>query len=127
MSDKRMSDKSDRFVRGNERLNRMLADPDTAQSVQTIRDEMAQADRDHRSSLAAIRRAVGLTQVDLAERMGVKQSAISGLERRPDVLLSTLAGYLVAAGGSNIRVMVTLNGADIEYPIDTEALTDQKA
>lgn len=83
-------------------------------------------DQAHQSSLAAIRRAVGLTQVDLAERMGVKQSAISGLERRPDVLLSTLAGYLAAAGGTNIRVMVTLNGADIEYTIGVDALADQK-
>jgi len=121
-----MSDKNERFVRGNDRLKRMLADPDTAQRVQTIRDEMAQADQAHQSSLAAIRRAVGLTQVDLAERMGVKQSAISGLERRPDVLLSTLAGYLAAAGGTNIRVMVTLNGADIEYTIGVDALADQK-
>jgi transcriptional regulator with XRE-family HTH domain len=48
--------------------------------------------------LAAIRRATGLTQVELAARLGVGQAAVSKIERQSDMLLSTLSGYLTALG-----------------------------
>jgi predicted transcriptional regulator len=48
-----------------------------------------------------------LTQVELAQAMGVAQSEISRIEARPDMLLSTLAGHLAAAG-NRPRVVVTI-------------------
>ena len=48
--------------------------------------------------LAAIRRAAGVTQVQLAERLGVGQGQISRTERQSDLLLSTLVDYLRALG-----------------------------
>lgn len=48
--------------------------------------------------LAAIRRATGLTQVELAANLGVGQAQISKIERQTDMLLSTLAAYLEALG-----------------------------
>jgi len=48
--------------------------------------------------LAAIRNAVGVTQVQLAERLGVGQGQISRIEHQTDVLLSTLVDYLRALG-----------------------------
>jgi transcriptional regulator with XRE-family HTH domain len=48
--------------------------------------------------LAAIRRATGLTQVELAANLGVGQAQISKIERQSDMLLSTLAAYLDALG-----------------------------
>ena len=112
---------SEKFVRGNDRLNRMLADPDTRQRVKKLRAEMDQADREQKMNLAAIRQAADLTQVELAHRMGIKQSAVSGLEARDDMLLSTLANYLSAAGASNPRVVVTIGGHDVEYPLPAPA------
>jgi transcriptional regulator with XRE-family HTH domain len=48
--------------------------------------------------LAAIRRATGLTQTELAANLGVGQAAVSKIERQSDMLLSTLASYLKALG-----------------------------
>lgn len=48
--------------------------------------------------LAAIRRATGLTQVELAATLGVGQAQVSKIERQSDMLLSTLAAYLDALG-----------------------------
>lgn len=41
----------------------------------------------------------GLTQRAVGERMGISQSDVSKLERRPDLRLSTLRSYLEATGG----------------------------
>ena len=41
----------------------------------------------------------GLTQTQLADLMKVTQGAISQLEKRHDVLISKLAGYIHALGG----------------------------
>jgi transcriptional regulator with XRE-family HTH domain len=48
--------------------------------------------------LAAIRRASGLTQTELAAKLGVGQAQISKIERQGDMLISTLASYLRALG-----------------------------
>jgi transcriptional regulator with XRE-family HTH domain len=48
--------------------------------------------------LAPLRRAAGLTQIELAARLGVGQAQISKLERQDDMLISTLASYLKALG-----------------------------
>lgn len=57
--------------------------------------------------LAAIRRSVGLTQIELAARLGVGQAAVSKIERQSDMLLSTLSAYFAAlAVDANITVDV---------------------
>ena len=53
---------------------------------------------------AALRRSHGLTQVELAERMGISQSDLSKLERRRDIRLSPLPAYATALGG-DIRIV----------------------
>jgi DNA-binding XRE family transcriptional regulator len=108
---------AEQFVRGNSRLERALSDPATSQRVEKIRSDMAQADREHAMHLASIRKAADLTQAELAQRMGIKQAAVSGLEAREDMLLSTLANYLRAAGASEARVVITIGGQQIEYPL----------
>lgn len=49
--------------------------------------------------LATLRRELGLTQVEVAGRMGMTQSDLSKLERRQDVRLSTLQACAAALGG----------------------------
>jgi transcriptional regulator with XRE-family HTH domain len=46
-----------------------------------------------------LRRARKLTQVRLAKKLGLTQDGVSRLEKRTDVLLSTLRGYVEALGG----------------------------
>lgn len=54
-------------------------------------------------SLKAIRQGVGLTQTRMAELLGVRQSAISKIEQRGDVQISTLQRY-VEALGARLRI-----------------------
>src|SRR5258708_6502176 len=49
--------------------------------------------------LEEVRRARQMTQLDLAQSLGVNQGEVSKIEHRTDVYLSTLAGYVEALGG----------------------------
>lgn len=66
--------------------------------------------------LAAMRRTVGVTQVEMAARLGMTQSGVSQLERRGDVLLSTLAAYL-AALGADVAFTVTIGDQTFEHDL----------
>lgn len=98
------------------RTARLRARRGAAERVDGIRTEMAEADRVYAENLAAVRKAADLTQVELAKAMGVAQSEISRIESRPDMLLSTLASYLAAAG-DRPRVVVTIAGHDVEIDL----------
>jgi transcriptional regulator with XRE-family HTH domain len=50
-------------------------------------------------TLRDLRKAHEMTQEKLAEVLGVKQESISNLEKRSDMLLSTLRDYVAALGG----------------------------
>lgn len=50
--------------------------------------------------LSALRRSRGLSQAQLAQRLGIAQSDVSKLERRADVRLSTLRSAVQAMGGT---------------------------
>ncbi len=50
-------------------------------------------------SLRDLRHALDLTQVKMAEELGIGQEGVSRLEKRSDLLISTLRGYVEAMGG----------------------------
>lgn len=50
-------------------------------------------------TLRDLRQAQHLTQERMAELLGVEQENVSRLERRADLLLSTLGSYVAAMGG----------------------------
>lgn len=60
---------------------------------------MRHADAIYAQRLSDMRRAIGATQTDIAQRMGVSQPAVAAIETPTDVRLSTLARYLEAIGG----------------------------
>ena len=62
-----------------------------ARAAELIAEEM---------TLQELRRARKLTQVRMAKKLGVSQDGISKLERRSDLLLSTLRKTVEAMGGS---------------------------
>jgi transcriptional regulator with XRE-family HTH domain len=51
-------------------------------------------------TLRDLRKANDLTQKRLAELLGIGQDSVSRLEKRSDLLLSTLRDYVAAMGGS---------------------------
>jgi len=55
-------------------------------------------------TLRDLRQAQHLTQERMAELLGVEQENVSRLERRADLLLSTLSSYVAAMGGK-LRLM----------------------
>lgn len=65
-----------------------------------------------RQKIAAIRlqearEASGLTQEEVAQRMGVTQASLSRMEHRPDVKLSNIRRFVEAIGG-RLEVSVVL-------------------
>jgi transcriptional regulator with XRE-family HTH domain len=66
--------------------------------------------------LAAIRRATGLTQVELAAKLGVGQAQISKFERQGDMLISTLASYLRALG-VDAKIVVEVGEESVTYDL----------
>jgi transcriptional regulator with XRE-family HTH domain len=51
-------------------------------------------------TLRDLRTALAKTQTSIGNRLGIGQEGISRIERRSDLLLSTLRGYVEAMGGS---------------------------
>lgn len=52
-----------------------------------------------RMHLPELRRSLGVTQEELAGRLGTRQDSLSRTERRHDVKVSTLRAYIQALGG----------------------------
>lgn len=52
------------------------------------------------ATLKDLRQAAEKTQVELAAALGVRQDAISRIEKRSDMLLSTLRHYIEGMGGT---------------------------
>ena len=105
------------FVRGNEHLDRLLANPQIAADVAQAHAEAEEMDRVHAMNLAMIRKAAQLTQVEVAKRLGVGQAAVSRMENRGDMLLSTLYDYLTATGADAASIVVVVHGQRIELDL----------
>jgi len=69
-------------------------------------------------TLRELRKARDLTQVQLAETLGIQQATVAKYERQSDLLLSTLTSYVRAMGGS-LKLMVEFPGKE---PVALEGL-----
>jgi predicted transcriptional regulator len=63
-------------------------------------------------SLDRMRRARGLSQAALAERLNVKQPSIAKLEQRTDMYISTLRDHVRALGGE-LEIIARFPGGDV--------------
>lgn len=105
------------FVSGDAVLDDLLGLPGMSDAVQAGLKANAEMDRVYAETLGAIRRAGQLTQEQVAKRLGVGQAAVSRIESRDDLLLSTLSEYLEAAGATNSRIVATLRGIEVELDL----------
>jgi predicted transcriptional regulator/DNA-binding XRE family transcriptional regulator len=78
----------------------------TTKTVNAIR--VGDAGRVVGDSLKDLRQLLGLTQIEMARRLGVGQAAISKIESRGDVQISSLAKYVEALGATlNVTAVFT--------------------
>lgn len=75
-------------------------------------------------TLAALRKARGLTQAQLTEELGMTQGEVSRLERRENLHLATLARFIEATGG---RLRITAVFDDDEVEVGIGDLIDAKS
>ena len=85
----------------NEMKKRLKLTPERQAAIETrtealIREEL---------TLRELRKLYRLTQENMAKLLGIEQDSISRLERRADMLLSTMSSYVAAIGG-NLRLVV---------------------
>lgn len=71
-------------------------------------------------SLRDLRKALGKTQVAMADHLGIKQENVSRIEQRSDMLLSTLNSYLRGMGG-RLRLIAEFEGRP---PVELTGLAD---
>jgi transcriptional regulator with XRE-family HTH domain len=73
---------------------KVLAEPGAADRVATIEDEFRLA-----AGLTALREGAGLSQRELAQRLGVTQPRVAAIERSRNVTIEVLEQYVAAVGG----------------------------
>jgi transcriptional regulator with XRE-family HTH domain len=96
-----------------------------AKNFRTLREKMSPGSRERSRVLAAkyraemplneLREAREITQVHLAKLLKVKQAAVSKMERRTDMYVSTLHHIIKAMGG---ELKITANFPDGSIEID---------
>jgi transcriptional regulator with XRE-family HTH domain len=64
--------------------------------------------------LAEIRKAIGFTQAELAERLDIAQGGVSKIEHAADMYLSTLRKYVEALGGDLCLTVTFPDGRSIQ-------------
>ena len=105
------------FVRGNDIIDRLAADPLIADDIAAADAQVEEMDRISAMNLAMIRKAAQMTQVEVARKLGVGQGVVSRLERRSDMLQSTLYDYLTATGAEAASIVVTVHGRGVEFDL----------
>jgi transcriptional regulator with XRE-family HTH domain len=63
--------------------------------------------------LQEVRKARNMTQIEIAKALHVEQAAVSKLERREDMYVSTLREYVKALGGE-LKLVASFPDADIQ-------------
>ena len=94
-----------------------LDEPGMAARVAAVTEEMAQEDRQHAMSLAMLRKALSLTQNEVAASLGIGQSAVVRTEKANDMLVSTLRKYLEGVGAHLSLVVHTQDGRAVELDL----------
>lgn len=104
--------------------------------TRTLKEKLDELDIDRRARIEAeadqlqteyltlqeLRKAKELTQVQLAEVLGISQATVAKYERQSDLLISTLGSYVKAMGGK-LNLVVQFPGKD---PVALEGLAGTK-
>ena len=85
----------------------------------------AEAERlfDEYRTLQDLRKARRLTQAQLAEVLNIRQASVAQMEKRSDLMISTLRSYIEAMGG-RLSLKVEFSG---RRPVSLEGFGDAEA
>jgi len=108
-SDEDFADSSDRT---RALVDKILENP----QAKNLIEEKLEKIRRRVQTLAALRKARGLTQVQLSEELGLTQGEISRLERRDNLHLATLSRFIEATGGK-LRIVAIYNDEEVEVSL----------
>lgn len=76
--------------------------------------------------LASLRESLGITQEELAKRIGFSQERVSKIERQPDLTLSTLEKVATGLGG-DLEVSIAIDGHRVALSIPKRHTGDTAA
>ncbi len=93
---------------------KVLDAPGAVERVDTIEDELRLA-----AGLTALREQAGLTQRELAKRIGVSQPRVAAIERASNVTIDVLDQYVEAVGGT---LKITVRRGNRRVPLLNTAL-----
>lgn len=94
------------------------AEPDIKERRDKARADLERELRDYEQTLADLRRARGLTQVQMAKALSVSQAQVSRIETQTDLYLSTLRSYVEAMGGELQLVAVFADREPAEVELE---------
>ena len=100
---------------------KILAAPGGAERVTAIEEELRLA-----AGLTALREKAGLSQRDLAQKIGVSQPRIAAIERSRNVTIGVLEQYVGALGGE-LELRVVQAGRTIPLITATRPMRAKKA
>lgn len=98
----------------NERLEKALGDPVRRARIDAARAEAVTEILEF--NLNELRKALDITQAELADRLGVTQPVISEFEHTDDLRLSTLNRYIEALGGK-VRIIYEFDDGESKIEI----------
>jgi transcriptional regulator with XRE-family HTH domain len=100
---------------------KVLDSPGAAERVSEIEDELRLA-----AGLTALREQAGLSQREMAKRIGVSQPRVAAIERSRNVTVDVLEQYVQAAGGQ-LQITVTTGGKQLSLVGGSTAATRKSA
>lgn len=112
-------EKRTRFRRANKKIDELVNNPLIAEDVRRYAAERETVNRIYARGLAEIRKASNLTQQEMATLLNTDQGTVSRIERRDDLLLSTLRQYLAATGAQHPKIVVEKDGVEIALELDS--------
>src|SRR4249919_1302434 len=81
----------------------------------------------HADSLADVRKAFRKTQVEVGKGLGLAQNAISQLENRKDMRVSTLVKYAEALGGELDLLIRSKDGSQVIFRWSAKGSREQRS
>jgi DNA-binding XRE family transcriptional regulator len=97
---------------------RHATEPEAAAGLEAARDHRDAEIATHARTLAELRRARQMTQVQLAKALGVSQAQVSRLEHQADLYVSTFCSYVEAMGGTLDLAVIFGDGTRTRLSLD---------